>query len=194
MPVMKELSGTTPVTGLLLFALYCCSAGLHAGQPAAGDTVVAQTSPAIKQKVSTAPKIDPDWRPPVAPKIELPPPVSAAEAQRLARDWGVELISMQLTSANMMMDFRFRVLDVEKALPLFDHRIKPFVIAERSNIKLPVPMAEKVGALRPTNRGKNIKAGKNYYMIFGNPDRHVQRGEQVTLEIGDFRVEHLTVN
>ena len=91
------------------------------------------------------------------------------------------------------MDFRFRVLDADKALTLFDHRIKPYVVTDRTNIKLPVPMAAKVGAFRPTNRGKNIKADKNYYMIFGNPDRHVKSGETVTLVIGDFRVEHLTV-
>jgi hypothetical protein len=85
-------------------------------------------------------------------------------------------------------------LDVDKALPLFDQRIKPHIIAERSNIKLPVPMAAKVGAFRPTNRGKNIKAGKTYFIMFGNPDRHVQTGEKVTVVIGDFKVEHLVVN
>lgn len=49
-------------------------------------------------------------------------------------------------------------------------------------------------ALRPTNRGRNIKAGKNYYMMFANPDRHVKSGGKVTLVVGDFKVEHLTVN
>ena len=74
-----------------------------------------------------------------------------------------------------------------------DHRIKPYVLAERSQIKLPVPMAPKVGAFRPTNRGKNIKADRIYYMIFGNPDAYVKAGEKVSVVIGDFRAEHLTV-
>jgi len=139
-------------------------------------------------------QIDPDWRPPVAPKVVIPSPVDPEQARKLAEQWGVKLISLNLTSAGFMMDFRFRVLDADKALSLFDHRIKPYVVAESSNIKLPVPMAAKVGAMRPTNRGKNIKADKNYYMIFANPDRHVKRGEKVTVIIGEFKVEHLRVN
>ena len=121
------------------------------------------------------------------------PSVSGAVAARLAEQWGVEVIGIRLTSAGYMMDFRFRVVDADKALPLFDHRIKPFVLAEKSEIKLPVPMAPKVGAFRPTNRGQNIKADKTYYMVFGNPDSYVKAGEKVSVVIGDFRAESLTV-
>lgn len=111
----------------------------------------------------------------------------------LRERWGVEVIGISLTSAGYMLDFRFRVVDAEKALPLFDHRIKPYVVAEKSDIKLPVPMAPKVGAFRPTNRGKNIKADKTYYMVFANPDSYVKPGEKVSVVIGDFRAENLTL-
>ena len=167
---------------------------------AAGTTneAVSETTAAAPDTASGAAKqvkrLDPEWRPPTAPKVVIPSPVDPEQAEKLAEQWGVKLISLNLTSAGFMMDFRFRVLDADKALSLFDHRIKPYVVAERSSIKLPVPMAAKVGAMRPTNRGKNIKADKNYYMIFANPDRHVKRGEKVTVIIGDFKVEHLTVN
>ena len=153
----------------------------------------------VDHAAAEAPKAkgpDAKWQPPPMPK---PAPyatvnISAKEARELADKWGVELLGMRLTTAGYMLDFRFRVIDADKALPLFDHRIKPHIVAERSNIKLPVPMAAKVGAFRPTNRGKNIKADKTYYMIFGNPDRHVKAGEKVTVVIGDFKVEHLMVN
>jgi len=137
-----------------------------------------------------------DWQPPPMPDPADYGTVNISEekAEELAEEWGVELLGMRLTAANMMLDFRFRVLDADKALPLFDHRIKPYIIADRSQIKLPVPMAAKVGAFRPTNRGKNITSGRNYYMIFGNPDRHVKQGETVTVVIGDFTVESLLVN
>lgn len=133
------------------------------------------------------------WRPPVAPNITVPPPVDPEQARRLADQWGVQLLSLRLSAAGYMMDFRFRVLDAEKALPLFDHRVKPFVAVDRSKARLPVPMAAKVGAFRTTNRGKNIKADRNYYMMFANPDRHVKAGDKVSVVIGDFKVEHLTV-
>lgn len=136
------------------------------------------------------------WQPPPMPGAARFAEVNLSEEQieKLREEWGVEIIGLRLASADFMMDFRFRVLDVDKAISLFDHRIKPHVIVDRNQIKLPVPMAAKVGAFRPTNRGKNIKPDKNYYMIFGNPDRHVKAGETVTVVIGDFRVENLLVN
>ena len=120
--------------------------------------------------------------------------MDAEQAARLANQWGVQLLSLQLSAAGYMMDFRFRVLDAEKALPLFDHRIKPYVVVERSNARLPVPMAAKIGSFRTTNRGGNIKADRNYYMLFANPDRHVKAGDKVSMAIGDFKVDRLTVN
>jgi hypothetical protein len=92
-----------------------------------------------------------------------------------------------------MIDFRFRVVDAEKALPLFDHRTKPYLLAQGSDIKLPVPVGAKVGAFRPTNRGKNIKAGKNYYMMFANPDAYLKVGQKVSVVIGEFRAEQMTL-
>ena len=120
--------------------------------------------------------------------------LSPEQVTQLREKWGVEVLGIRLASGDYMMDFRFRVLDVDKAISLFDHQIKPHLIVDRTNIKLPVPMAAKVGAFRPTNRGKNIKPDKNYFMIFGNPDRHVKAGETVTIVVGDFRVDHLLVN
>lgn len=160
------------------------------------DAVASQQDGKAATEAPKAKGPDAKWQPPPMPKpvqfatVDITP----EEAEKLADKWGVELLGMRLTSAGYMLDFRFRVLDADKALPLFDHRIKPHIVAERSNIKLPVPMAPKVGAFRPTNRGKNIKADKTYYMIFGNPDRHVKVGEKVTVVIGDFKVEHLKVN
>lgn len=166
-------------------------------QPAeTADAVAGQQAGKAATEAAKAKGPDAKWQPPPMPK---PAPfatvdLTAEEVKELADKWGVELLGMRLTTAGYMLDFRFRVLDVDKALPLFDHRIKPHIVAERSNIKLPVPMSTKVGAFRPTNRGKNIKADKTYYMIFGNPDRHVKVGEKVTVVIGEFKVEHLKVN
>ncbi len=132
--------------------------------------------------------------------------IAEAEGERLAKTqpdptlpdelrekWGVEVIGIDLTSGGYMLDFRFRVVDAEKALSLFDHRIKPYVLTDRAKVKLPVPTAAKVGAFRPTNRGKNIRADKTYYMVFGNPDNFVKAGEKVSVVVGDFRAENLTV-
>ena len=143
---------------------------------------------------ASQPKPTKEWRPPVAKPVTLAPMVSPEQAKRIAEKWGVELISLRLTAAGYMIDFHFRVLDTEKANTFFDHRVKPLLVVERSNAKLPVPMAAKVGAFRTTNRGKNIKPDKTYYIVFANPDAHVKSGEKVTMVIGDFIAEHLAVN
>lgn len=138
-----------------------------------------------------------DWKPPVIPK---PAPFSSTDditpekAKELAEKWGVKILGIRMATAGFMMDFRFHVMDVEKALPLFDYRIPPYVKTGRTNLKFPIPKGAKVGGLRPTNRGQNIRAGKNYDIMFGNPDRHVKVGEKVSVIIGDFIAENLTVN
>lgn len=133
----------------------------------------------------------PAWRPPPPPKVVMRPLVDEARAREIADKWGIRLLSLGLTAENYMIDFRFRVLDGEKARPFFDSRIHPYLLVERSKIKLPVPMAEQVGAFRTTNRGKNIQANRNYFMVFGNPDRHVKVGDKVTLVVGGFKLEHI---
>ena len=108
--------------------------------------------------------------------------------------WGVEIIRVASAADGFWLDFRFRVTDVQKALPLFDSRIKPYLQSDQSGVKLAVPSAAKVGALRTTNRGGNIKPDKIYAIMFANPGRHVKPGQKVSVVIGDFKVEHLTVN
>jgi hypothetical protein len=157
------------------------------------STTVANAANSSRSGGADSPNPVKDWKPPVAPKVTLPAMVDDKQARTIADQWGVELTSLRLTAGGYMIDFRFRVLDVEKSREFFDHRIKPHLVVERSNAKLPVPMAAKVGAFRTTNRGQNIKPNKTYYMVFGNPDAHVKSGEKVTMVIGDFKAEHLTV-
>lgn len=157
-------------------------------------TGVAKADPSLQAESSKTDTAKSTWKPPVAKIPVIPSPVDKVRAEEIAQKWGIELLSLRLSAAGYMIDFRFRVLDVEKANTFFDHRIKPHLVVEKSNAKLPIPMAAKVGAFRATNRGKNIKPNKIYYMVFGNPDAHVKPGEKVTMVIGDFREDHLTVN
>ena len=207
----RRKNSITPIQGgLILIALGCAlfAQALWANESDNGQTVAsaaaiqadgpAAAAASEKTSQATAPKNGPPagWKPPAMPEPQAfsTQKIDPEIAKELKERWGVELLGIRNAAAGNFMDFRFKVVDAEKSLPLFDHRIKPYVIAEKSNIKLPVPMAAKIGAFRPTNRGKNIKADKIYYMLFGNPDRHVKTGEKVSVVIGDFKVEHLVVN
>lgn len=116
-----------------------------------------------------------------------PPPAT----QALEEQWGIEVSSLRVSSNGMMVDFRYKVLDPQKAATLGDPRSRPYLMDEATGRKLLVPNTPKVGPLRQT--AEQLKQGRIYFALFSNPGRMVKPGSKVTVVIGDFRVEHLTV-
>ena len=109
----------------------------------------------------------------------------------LAEKWGVEIQSVRLTAAEYMIDFRYKVIDAERALPILDRTIKPHLIVDKSGAKLQVPISSKLGPLRQATT--NPIDGRSYYTFFANPSRHVEVGDTVTVYVGDFVAANLTV-
>jgi hypothetical protein len=89
-----------------------------------------------------------------------------------------------------MLDFRYHVLDGEKAAPLFSREIRPYLIVQVSGERLSVAETQRFGALRQTRKPYS---NKNYYIIFGNPAKKVKRGDTVTVVIGDLEIKDLIV-
>ncbi len=108
----------------------------------------------------------------------------------LAAQWGVEVTSVRLTANDHMIDYRYRVLDADKAADLSKRQIKPFLIHQESGKVLAVPETAKLGPLRNSNAPQE---GKIYWMFFGNAGYLVKAGDIVTVVIGEFRVENLVV-
>jgi hypothetical protein len=108
----------------------------------------------------------------------------------MKRQWGVEVLYVRQTSAGYMLEFRYKVLDAEKAKALFKRQTKPILTHVESGAKLIVPTPAKTGALRNSNLPL---ADHTYWMFFANPGKLVQPGEHVNIEIGDFLVEGLVV-
>jgi hypothetical protein len=88
-----------------------------------------------------------------------------------------------------MLDFRYRVLDKEKARPLFSSGLKPYLIEQRSGARFNVPVT-RVGQIRSVG---NPVEDRVYFIFFANPGGYVKRGDAVTVHLGDFLVENLTV-
>ena len=112
------------------------------------------------------------------------------QKQELSEKWGIELVAMRSTAAGHMVDFRYRVVDAEKAAPLFKRQTKPYLIHQASGKALGVPNTAKIGSLRNSNTPQN---GRTYWMFFGNHHRLVQKGDLVTVAIGDFQATDLVV-
>lgn len=106
-----------------------------------------------------------------------------SQDQMLKDKWGIEIVAMRSTAAGHMVDFRYRVLDAEKAAPLFKRQTKPYLIHQSSGKALSVPNTAKIGSLRNSNTPQN---GRIYWMFFGNHHRLIQKGDKVTVAIGDF--------
>jgi hypothetical protein len=133
--------------------------------------------------------------------IHLPAPVFAADQAEppkkhprentlMKRQWGVEILFVRSTSAGYMLEFRYRVVDPEKAKPLFERQTKPMLTHVESGATFVVPTPAKTGALRNSN--PPLK-DHNYWMFFANPGKYVKPGDVVKIVIGDFVADGIVV-
>ena len=104
--------------------------------------------------------------------------------------WGVDSFEVKTVESGQMIRFSYRVIDAEKAKGLNDKKATPFLIDEKARVKLVVPSMEKVGQLRQSS---TPEVGKSYWMVFSNKGNIVKRGNRVSVAIGKFRVDGLTV-
>lgn len=107
-----------------------------------------------------------------------------------AEQWGIEVIGVRSSAAGYMLEFRYRVTDAEKAAALFERKTKPYLNHHESGKVLGVASTAKLGPLRNSNTPQQ---GRNYWMFFGNAGRLVQAGDKVTVDIGGFKSEVITV-
>jgi hypothetical protein len=103
---------------------------------------------------------------------------------------GVEVVSLRKTVAGRMLDFRFRVIDPEKAAPLLSRGTPAYLFDPATGANMPVPNT-KVGNMRQTTQGP--EKGRVYFIFFDAAGRHVNPGDKVTVVIGEHRFENLTV-
>ena len=108
----------------------------------------------------------------------------------MKRKWGVEVLFVRQTAAGYMLEFRYKVLDTEKAKSLFERQTKPVLIHTRSGAELVVPTPAKTGALRNSNPPL---VDHTYWMFFANPGKFVKVGDKVNIKIGDFLAKDLVV-
>lgn len=110
----------------------------------------------------------------------------------LEEQWGIQVVSLRQTAHGHLLDFRYRVLDPQKAATLLRRQDKPYLIDEATGNKVPVPNMPKIGALRQS--ALTPEAGKVYFVMFQNPNGFVKSGSKVTVVIGNFKAEHLVVD
>jgi hypothetical protein len=139
---------------------------------------------------------DPPASPPNAPAAapSWKAAVAGGRSQRgelyYARRFGVDQLQVRSTSSGSSLEFRYRVLDAQKAVLLTDKRAKPVLIDQKTGNRLTVPTMEKIGQLRQT---ATPEEGREYWMVFANPGKLVKPGQRVDVLIGAFHATSLTV-
>jgi hypothetical protein len=114
----------------------------------------------------------------------------AQEPSKLTQEWGVQVVAVRLSAAGYMVDFRYRITDSDKAANLLKRGQETFLLHEASGAKLPVSNS-KLGPMRQT--AVKPEANRIYFILFSNPATIVKPGDKVSVVIGDFKAEHLTV-
>ena len=109
----------------------------------------------------------------------------------LREKWGIKVTSLRMSGNGHLIDFRYRVFDPDKAAVLGDKQYKPYLIDQVTGTRMVIPDTPKLGPLRQS--ATRLEAGKIYFMLFANSGRLVKSGRKVTVVIGEFRVENLTV-
>jgi hypothetical protein len=168
----ERIGGTVRLAGLLAAALVTGLAG------ALLSPVLAGTPPANSSKRAVVTR----------------PPYAGAHSQRgeqyYARLYGVDQMHVRSTASGNSLEFRYRVLDPDKAAVLQDKRLKPTLIDQKTGTLLSVPTMEKIGELRQVTEPQ---AGREYWIIFSNPRKLVRPGNRVDVVAGPLRVSGLYV-
>lgn len=120
----------------------------------------------------------------------IPTPHHPREKTYIKRKWGIETLFVRETAAGTMLEFRYKVLDSNKAKALFIRKTKPILTHVRTGLELVVPTPAKTGALRNSDVPL---ANHTYWMFFSNPGRIVKPGDLVNITIGEFAIEGLVV-
>jgi|WetSurMetagenome_2_1015567.scaffolds.fasta_scaffold200851_2 hypothetical protein len=108
-------------------------------------------------------------------------PAHFAVMQELEERFGIRVTLIGVTAAGGMVDFRFKVLDQEKARVLTqEHDLMPVLNVQNTDTRLAMP-----GGMH----SMTLQNGKVYYILFGNPKGEVKPGTPISVAFGDMQLE-----
>lgn len=114
-------------------------------------------------------------------------------SEAVEMQWGIQVQGLRLSAAGSMLDFRYRVVDAQKAAPLLNGKTQPYLLDAAHGARLGVPDTPILGRLRQTARNNSILTERSYFIMFGNPGKVLHSGDKVTLLLGATKVADLAV-
>ena len=146
-------------------------------------------APAAKTKAAATKTKSPATK---APATKVPPTIARSQRAEMwyAASFGIDQMHVRSVSSGQSIEFRYRVLDSDKAALLTDRNASPHMIDQETGKKLEVPVVEQIGSLRQTAKPQ---VGKEYFMLFNNPGKVVKPGKRVDLTCGMIHLRGLIV-
>lgn len=100
---------------------------------------------------------------------------------------GVDINLVAVTAAGGLVQLRMQVTDPDKANDVMhgDEDVRPIIVAEDSGATLQMSA--------PPHHNDEVDLGAQYFFLLANAGNALHAGSEVTLIIGDARLEHLRV-
>jgi hypothetical protein len=172
---MSHRRSTQRLSGFAAGCLMACAAAAQASASAPSPAASTASDRASARKIS-----------PYRAAAKLTP-----KAQMYyAAVWGVDKMKVVYTSSGNLIRFSYRVTDAQLAKALSAKASPPYLVRQKNNVVLQVPVMEKIGQLRQT---ATPVAGQEYWMVFSNKGKFVKPGDRVNVMIGSFHAEGLVV-
>jgi hypothetical protein len=109
----------------------------------------------------------------------------AVSAEEFAAHTGVKVTLLGVTAEGGMIEFRYQVVDPDKAsLLVHQDDMRPALVVEDTGETL-------VMLSRPHNHKAELKLGGTYFFLMANTKNAIKDGSTVTVVVGDVRLEHV---
>ncbi|MDJ0323684.1 hypothetical protein QMG61_07895 [Cryobacterium sp. PH31-AA6] len=116
-------------------------------------------------------------------KADVRAGTTAVTAEGMAARYGINVNLIGVTAAGGLIEFRYQVVDPDKADRMMqDTTLLPIVVVEDSGATMVIS--------RP-HHAVDPQLGGTYFFLFANAHNAIHAGSQVTLVMGDARLEHI---
>lgn len=111
---------------------------------------------------------------------------TAVSRQEMAARHGIDVNLIAVTAAGGLIELRMQVTDPDRAdLVVNDPAQRPVLVSEDTG--------ETLAMAAPPHHRDELQLGRQYFFLMANAQGALHEGAEVTLVVGDSRLEHLEV-
>jgi hypothetical protein len=111
---------------------------------------------------------------------------TAVSRQEMAARHGIDVNLVAVTAAGGLIELRMQVTDPDRAdLVVNDPDQRPVLVSEETG--------ETLAMAAPPHHRDELQLGRQYFFLLANAHDALHEGAEVTLVVGDSRLEHLEV-